>query len=105
MALEIMELAETDAQLRRLAVQSISAATGPAIAGVIGATLHLRLVGRHRQPVNRLTSEAAGGARLVDKTTYRRIGHRYAFDEPRTISIKGKGETAVYRLTGKLHSG
>ena len=41
----------------------------------------------------------------MDNTTYPGCGHRYAFERPRTVSIKGKGETAVYRLTGKLHSG
>ena len=107
MALEIMELAQTDAQLRRLAVQlHIGIATGPAIAGVIGATRFIYdLWGDTVNLSSRLTSEAVGGMILVDKTTYRRLGHRYSFDEPRTISIKGKGETAVYRLTGKLHFG
>jgi adenylate cyclase len=107
MALEIMELTRTDAQLRRLAVQlHIGIATGPAIAGVIGATRFIYdLWGDTVNLSSRLTAEAAGGMILVDKTTYRRLGHRYSFDEPRTISIKGKGETTVYRLTGKLYSG
>ncbi len=107
MALEIMELTQTDAQLRRLAVQlHIGIATGPAIAGVIGATRFIYdLWGDTVNLSSRLTAEAAGGIILVDKTTYRRLGHRYSFDEPRTISIKGKGETTVYRLTGKLYSG
>jgi len=107
MALEVMELTQTDAQLRRLAVQlHIGIATGPAIAGVIGATRFIYdLWGDTVNLSSRLTAEAAGGMILVDKTTYRRLGHRYSFDEPRTISIKGKGETTVYRLTGKLYSG
>ncbi|MEK6211504.1 MAG: adenylate/guanylate cyclase domain-containing protein [Pseudomonadota bacterium] len=107
MALEVMELTQTDAQLRRLAVQlHIGIATGPAIAGVIGATRFIYdLWGDTVNLSSRLTAEAAGGMILVDKTTYRRLGHRYSFDEPRMISIKGKGETTVYRLTGKLYSG
>ena len=107
MALEIMELTKTDAQLRRLAVQlHIGIATGPAIAGVIGATRFIYdLWGDTVNLSSRLTAEAAGGIILIDKTTYRRLGQRYSFDEPRTIAIKGKGDTTVYRLTGKLHSG
>jgi adenylate cyclase len=107
MALEIMELTQTDAQLRLLTVQlHIGIATGPAIAGVIGATRFIYdLWGDTVNLSSRLTAEAAGGMILVDKTTYRRLGHRYSFDEPRTISIKGKGETTVYRLSGKLYSG
>jgi class 3 adenylate cyclase len=107
MALEIMELTQTDPQLRRLAVQlHIGIATGPAIAGVIGATRFIYdLWGDTVNLSSRLTAEASGGMILVDKTTYRRLGHRYAFDNPRTIAIKGKGETTVYRLTGKIYSG
>ncbi len=107
MALEIMELTQSDPQLRRLSVQlHIGIATGPAIAGVIGATRFIYdLWGDTVNLSSRLTSEAAGGMILVDKTTYRRLGHRYSFDEPRTIAIKGKGETTVYRLSGKLYSG
>ncbi len=103
MVLEMMELTQTDEQLRRLAVQlHIGIATGPAIAGVIGATRFIYdLWGDTVNLASRLTSEAVGGMILVDKTTYRRLGQRYSFDEPRTIAIKGKGETTVYRLTGK----
>jgi class 3 adenylate cyclase len=106
MVLEMMELTQTDAQLRRLAVQlHIGIATGPAIAGVIGATRFIYdLWGDTVNLASRLTAEAAGGMILVDKTTYRRLGQRYSFEEPRTIAIKGKGETTVYRLTGKLSS-
>src|SRR5882672_2168977 len=107
MVVEIIELTQTDPQLRRLAVQlHIGIATGPAIAGVIGATRFIYdLWGDTVNLSSRLTAEAAGGIILVDKTTFRRLGHRYSFDEPRTISIKGKGETTVYRLSGKLYSG
>ena len=107
MALEIMELTHTDPQLRRLGVQlHIGIATGPAIAGVIGATRFIYdLWGDTVNLSSRLTSEASGGNILVDKTTFRRLGHRYSFDAPREIEIKGKGSTTVYRLSGKIYSG
>lgn len=107
MALEIQELTQTDPQLRRLGVQlHIGIATGPAIAGVIGATRFIYdLWGDTVNLSSRLTSEATGGSILVDKTTFRRLGHRYSFDAPREIEIKGKGSTTVYRLSGKIYSG
>ncbi|MGA7750327.1 MAG: hypothetical protein WCA63_09285, partial [Gallionella sp.] len=38
----------------------------------------------------------------VDKTTYNRIRHDYAFEPPATIHVKGKGEMVMYRLTSRL---
>jgi class 3 adenylate cyclase len=95
----------TDEQLRRLGVQlHIGIATGPAIAGVIGATRFIYDLWGDTVNLASRSRRAAGGMILVDKTTYRRLGHRYSFEEPRTISIKGKGETTVYRLIGKISS-
>jgi adenylate cyclase len=107
MALEMIELTKTDPQLLRLGVQlHIGIATGPAIAGVIGATRFIYDVwGDTVNLASRLTAEAQPGLILVDKTTFRRLGHRYACDEPREIEIKGKGSTATYRLAGKIYSG
>lgn len=107
MALEMIELARTDPQLHRLGVAlHIGIATGPVIAGVIGATrFSYDLWGDTVNLSNRLTDEAGAGIILVDKTTYRRLGHRYSFDAPEDIEIKGKGTMTVYRLTGKLYSG
>jgi class 3 adenylate cyclase len=103
MALEITELTRSDPQLRRLGVQlHVGIATGPAIAGVIGATRFIYDVwGDTVNLSSRLTSEASGGCILVDKITRRRLGNRYTFDDPRDIEIKGKGTTTVYRLSGK----
>jgi class 3 adenylate cyclase len=107
MALEMIELTQSDPQLRRLGMQlHIGIATGPAIAGVIGATRFIYdLWGDTVNLSSRLTSEATGGNILVDKTTFRRLGHRYSFDAPRDIEIKGKGIVTVYRLSGKIYSG
>ena len=107
MALEMIELTKSEPQLRRLGIQlHIGIATGPAIAGVIGATRFIYDVwGDTVNLASRLTAEAQPGLILVDKTTFRRLGHRYACDPPREIEIKGKGATATYRLAGKLYSG
>jgi adenylate cyclase len=106
MAMEIIGLAQSDATLRRYGVQlHIGIATGPAIAGVIGSTRFIYDVwGDTVNVADRLTAEASGGMILVDKTTYRRLGHRYQFEEIKDIPVKGKGNMTVYRLDGRLYS-
>jgi hypothetical protein len=37
----------------------------------------------------------------VDVTTYRRLRNKFEFDPPRTIYLKGKGDTTVYTLRGR----
>jgi adenylate cyclase len=107
MALEMIELTRSDPQMRRLGVQlHIGIATGPAIAGVIGATRFIYdLWGDTVNLASRLTSEAEPGSILVDRTTFRRLGHRYSCEAPQDIEIKGKGSTTTYRLSGKLYTG
>jgi class 3 adenylate cyclase len=107
MALEMIELTRSDSQMRRLGVQlHIGIATGPAIAGVIGAKRFIYdLWGDTVNLASRLTSEADAGAILVDRTTFRRLGDRYSCDVPIDVAIKGKGNTTTYRLSGKLLSG
>ena len=107
MAMEMLELTHSDPTLRRLGIQlHIGIATGPAIAGVIGATRFIYdLWGDTVNLASRLTSEAVANQILVDKITNRRLGHRYLFEAPQDIPIKGKGTTTVYRLTGKAQSG
>jgi adenylate cyclase len=104
MALEMIELTRNDPQMRRLGVQlHIGIATGPAIAGVIGATRFIYdLWGDTVNLASRLTSEAESGSILVDKTTFRRLGQRYSCEAPKDLEIKGKGSTTTYRLSGKL---
>jgi class 3 adenylate cyclase len=107
MALEMVELTRNEPTLRRYGVQlHVGIATGPAIAGVIGQTRFIYdLWGDTVNIAFRLTSEAPGGSILVDKTTYRRLGHRFSFEELKDIQVKGKGPMNVYRLTGKIYSG
>lgn len=49
----------------------------------------------------RLTSEGVPGIVHVDESTYRKIGYAFDFQPPLTLYLKGKGETAVYRVIGR----
>lgn len=78
-------------------------ATGPVVAGVIGTKRFIYdLWGDTVNVASRLTDEAVEGVIQVDKTTYNRIHHEYAFEPPATIHFKGKGEMVMYRLSSKL---
>ena len=77
-------------------------ATGPVIAGVIGAKRFIYdLWGDTVNVASRITSEAPPSQIYVDKTTYRRLGSRYAFSEPQDLMFKGKGRMTVYQLLGR----
>jgi adenylate cyclase len=78
-------------------------ATGPVVAGVIGTKRFIYdLWGDTVNVASRLTDEAVEGVIQVDKVTYNRIRHQYAFEPPATITVKGKGEMVMYRLTARL---
>ena len=78
-------------------------ATGPVVAGVIGTKRFIYdLWGDTVNVASRLTDEAVEGVIQVDKTTYNRIRYGYAFEPPATITVKGKGEMVMYRLTARL---
>lgn len=77
-------------------------ATGPVVAGVIGTKRFIYdLWGDTVNVASRLTDEAVEGVIQVDKTTYNRIRYDYDFEPPATITVKGKGEMVMYRLTGR----
>jgi adenylate cyclase len=103
MALEMLELARSDELMRRYKITfHVGIATGPVIAGVIGARRFIYdLWGDTVNVASRITSEAPAGQILVDKTTYRRLGGRYQFGSPQDLTFKGKGQMTVYQLTGK----
>ena len=77
-------------------------ATGPVVAGVIGTKRFIYdLWGDTVNVASRLTDEAVEGVIQVDKTTYNRIRYDYEFEPPATITVKGKGEMVMYRLTAR----
>ena len=77
-------------------------ATGPVVAGVIGTKRFIYdLWGDTVNVASRLTDEAVEGGIQVDKTTYNRIRYDYEFEPPATITVKGKGEMVMYRLTAR----
>ena len=103
MALEMLELARNDDIMKRYKIAfHVGFATGPVIAGVIGARRFIYdLWGDTVNVASRITSEAPAGQILVDKTTYRRLGTRYQFGSPQDLTFKGKGQMTVYQLMGK----
>ena len=104
MALDMIEIARSDPDLRRHGLQlHVAIATGPLIAGVIGSKRFMYDVwGDTVNIAFRLTGEAANDTILVDKTTYRRIGQRYKFEDEREVKVKGKDVMSIYRLAGKI---
>ncbi len=103
LALHLIEIARSDPELTRHHLSfHIGIATGPVVAGVIGATRFLYdLWGDTVNVSARLMGEAPSGSIVVDQVTYRRLGNRFTFDQPVEINAKGKGVMTVYPLLGR----
>ena len=101
LALEMRDFVTNHPDLSRFKLDIHSGiATGPVVAGVIGTKRFIYdLWGDTVNVASRLTDEAVEGVIQVDKTTYNRIRHDYAFEPPATINVKGKGEMVMYRLS------
>ena len=81
----------------------IGIATGPVVAGVVGTKRFIYdLWGDTVNIASRLTDDAVQGNILVDKNTYSRLRQNYKFDPMALVNLKGKGEVAAYRLSGKV---
>ncbi|MDP1651757.1 MAG: adenylate/guanylate cyclase domain-containing protein [Rhodocyclaceae bacterium] len=80
----------------------IGIGTGPVVAGVVGKKKFIYdLWGDTVNLASRITSEGKPGAIHCDATTYHRLADRFDFQGPQTINLKGKGEMAIYRITGR----
>ncbi len=106
MALEMREFISQhpDLSMHNLGLH-MGIATGPAVAGVIGNKRFIYDVwGDTVNIASRLSEEGKRGDIFMDKTSYERLCKEYIFDAPLMLSIKGKGEMAVYSLRGKVES-
>jgi adenylate cyclase len=83
----------------------IGIGTGPIVAGVVGKKKFIYdLWGDTVNLASRITSEGVPGMIQVDEKTYQRLAGDFAFLEPQTIYLKGKGNTVVHRLDGATAS-
>ncbi|HEX6734773.1 MAG TPA: adenylate/guanylate cyclase domain-containing protein [Azonexus sp.] len=102
LALAMRELLRRDFVVNDLQLDvRIGIGTGPIVAGVVGKKKFIYdLWGDTVNLASRITSEGLPGAIQVDAATHRRLVGRFAFAEPQSIHLKGKGDTVVYRLLG-----
>lgn len=102
MALEMRDLLASDLSVNdhRLEIR-MGIGTGPCVAGVVGKKKFIYdLWGDTVNIASRITAESVPGMVQVDVTTYRRLRNKFDFDPPKTIYLKGKGDTTVYTLRG-----
>jgi adenylate cyclase len=103
LALEIRDLVAREFHVdgEPLALR-IGIGTGPVVAGVVGKKKFIYdLWGDTVNIASRITTEGVPGMIQVDQATYRRLRDKFEFLEPQTIYLKGKGDTTVYRMTGR----
>ncbi|MEI7429174.1 MAG: adenylate/guanylate cyclase domain-containing protein [Betaproteobacteria bacterium] len=103
MALEMRDLLQRDFHINQMHLEvRIGIGTGPVVAGVVGKKKFIYdLWGDTVNIASRITSEGVPGMVQVDEATYRRLQQRFAFHEPQTIYLKGKGNMVVHRVIGR----
>ena len=102
MAFEMQNVMEgfRDKNLRKFNLR-IGINSGPVVAGIIGSKkFSYDLWGDTVNVASRMESFGLPGRIQVTEEVYQRLKHQYLFEERGTISIKGKGEMAVYLLLG-----
>ena len=103
MALAMRDILANDPEINEHNMQiRIGIATGPVVAGVVGKRKFIYdLWGDTVNIANRITSEGTPGMIQVDVVTWRRLKDKFEFEPPRTVLLKGKGETQVYRVLAR----
>jgi adenylate cyclase len=103
MALAMRDILANDPEINERNMQiRIGIATGPVVAGVVGKRKFIYdLWGDTVNIANRITTEGAPGMIQVDVVSWRRLKDKFEFEPPRTVLLKGKGETQVYRVVGR----
>ena len=107
MALGMRDILANDPEINERNMQiRIGIATGPVVAGVVGKRKFIYdLWGDTVNIANRITTEGQPGMIQVDVVTWRRLKDKFEFDAPRTVLLKGKGDTQVYRVIGRKGAG
>lgn len=80
----------------------IGIGTGPVVAGVVGKKKFIYDVwGDTVNIASRITGEGTPGMIQCDESTYQRLRDEFEFLPPQVLYLKGKGDTAVYRLVDR----
>ena len=103
MALDMLDkIAEYRARTGERIDLRIGVGTGPVVAGVIGKKKYIYdMWGDTVNVAFRMAADAYSGSIQVDTTTQRRLQHRFRFDEPHEVEIKGKGRMQVFHLLAR----
>ena len=103
MAIDMRAVLNNNAAINPMRLQiRMGIGTGPLVAGVVGRKKFIYdLWGDTVNLASRITTEGVPGMIHVDVATYQRLREHFNFDAPLSMYLKGKGDTTVYRLTGR----